>query len=230
MQQQSERSVKKQTTRPTEGERIARLTCCRVTHTLVRPLQKGIGMVGKRQAPRYCTVQCLVMLLVTVTGAASVFAQSSSSPASLPLLPPQPLLSEQRSARAEYWWSRHGLQFGVPPRAYEAAVTERYVMEASPADAATSSLGGPRVRPTWQFIGPQPMLNALPNFGGPIPGATFNATGRISALAADPSTPGRLFVGAANGGVWMSTDGGSTFTPIGDALPTQAIGAIVLDP
>ena len=102
-------------------------------------------------------------------------------------------------------------------------------MEASPAEAATSSRGGPRGRPTWQFIGPQPMLNALPNFGGPIPGATFNATGRISALAADPSTPGRLFVGAANGGVWMSTDGGSTFTPIGDALPTQAIGALALD-
>ena len=74
------------------------------------------------------------------------------------------------------------------------------------------------------------MLNALPNFGGVIVGAPFNATGRMSALAADPATPGRLFVGAANGGVWMSTDGGSTFTPLGDALPTQAIGAIVLDP
>jgi hypothetical protein len=112
---------------------------------------------------------------------------------------------------------------------------ERHVMEANPADTATSSRVDPRgsatdSRPTWQFIGPQPMLNALPNFGGSIPGATFNATGRISALAADPTTPGRLFVRAANGGVWMSTDGGSTFTSIGDALPTQAIGALVLDP
>src|SRR6266436_5584966 len=66
--------------------------------------QKGVSMVGKRQAPRYRTVQCLVMLLVTGAGAASVFAQSSSSLASLPLLPPQPLLSDQRSARAAYQW------------------------------------------------------------------------------------------------------------------------------
>ncbi|HSX79330.1 MAG TPA: hypothetical protein VLQ80_12270, partial [Candidatus Saccharimonadia bacterium] len=133
-------------------------------------------MVGKRPASKYRTVPRLVMLLITVAGAASVFAQSSSSPASLLILPPQPLLSEPRVARAEYWFSRRGLQFGVPPGAYEAAVMERHVMEASPADAATSSMVGPRVsatesRPTWQFIGPQPMLNALPNFGGPLPGA-----------------------------------------------------------
>jgi photosystem II stability/assembly factor-like uncharacterized protein len=163
-------------------------------------------------------------------------AQPSFSPASLPILQSQPLLSDQRLARAEYWLSRRGLQFGVPPGAYNAAVTEMHVMEASQEDVTTSSVFGSRVSPTWNFIGPQPMLNALANFGGvilPIGNGDlgkFSATGRIIAIATDPTTPGRLFVGAANGGVWMSTDGGSTFTPIGDALPTQAIGAIVLDP
>src|SRR5262249_59837991 len=95
------------------------------------------------------------------------------------------------------------------------------VIEASQADVPTSSIFGPHVSPTgvsptWKFIGPQPMLNALPNFGGVIVGATFNATGRMSAIAADPTTPGRLFVGAANGGGWVRNDrGGPVTTPRG---------------
>jgi hypothetical protein len=80
----------------------------------------------------------------------------------------------------------------------------------------------------WNFIGPEPMTGALPNFGGPIPGATFHATGRVTALAVDPS--GQIFLGATGGGVWTSTDGGSHWTSIEDALPTQAVGAMALDP
>jgi hypothetical protein len=56
-----------------------------------------------------------------------------------------------------------------------------------------------------------------------------NSQGRVSAVAADPTTPGRLFVGAASGGVWMTTDGGNTFKPIFDTQPSLAIGAIALD-
>src|SRR5262249_24939299 len=129
-----------------------------------------------------------------------------------------------RQLREQYWFSRRGLQFGVPTGAYEKAAAQMHVMEAAQAGSRHG------LRPTWNFIGPQPMLNALSNFGGGILGGPFSATGRITAIAADPTTPGRLFVGAANGGVWMSSDGGSTFIPTGDSLPAQAIGAIVLDP
>ena len=38
-----------------------------------------------------------------------------------------------------------------------------------------------------------------------------------------------MFVGAANGGVWLSTDSGAHFVPITDSLPTQAIGALAID-
>jgi hypothetical protein len=83
----------------------------------------------------------------------------------------------------------------------------------------------------WNFIGPLPMLSGLPNFGGIITGAPLaNSQGRVSALAADPTTPGRLFVGAASGGVWMTNDGGNTFVPIFDQQPSLAIGAIAVDP
>ena len=75
------------------------------------------------------------MVLLTFAGATSVLAQLSDSPAALPILQPQPLLSEQRLARAEYWLSRRGLQFGVPLGAYDTAVTEMRVMEARQAGA-----------------------------------------------------------------------------------------------
>ena len=57
-------------------------------------------------------------------------------------------------------------------------------------------------------------------------------SGRISALAGytDPSGKMTLFVGAASGGVWKSTDSGTTFKPVFDEQPVQSIGAIALDP
>jgi len=57
-------------------------------------------------------------------------------------------------------------------------------------------------------------------------------SGRIAALAgfADPSGKVTLFVGAASGGVWKSTDGATTFKPVFDEQPVQSIGAITIDP
>src|SRR6201996_1392134 len=57
-------------------------------------------------------------------------------------------------------------------------------------------------------------------------------SGRISALAgfSDESGKVNLFVGAASGGVWKSTDGATTFKPVFDDQPVQSIGAIAIDP
>ena len=57
-------------------------------------------------------------------------------------------------------------------------------------------------------------------------------SGRVSALAGyrDPSGKVTLFVGAASGGVWKSTDGATTFKPVFDEQPVQSIGAIAVDP
>jgi|KBSSwiStaDraftv2_1062776.scaffolds.fasta_scaffold00165_36 photosystem II stability/assembly factor-like uncharacterized protein len=57
-------------------------------------------------------------------------------------------------------------------------------------------------------------------------------SGRITALAgfADESGKVNLFVGAASGGVWKSTDGATTFKPVFDDQPVQSIGAIAIDP
>ncbi|MBD5633785.1 MAG: sialidase [Candidatus Eremiobacteraeota bacterium] len=57
-------------------------------------------------------------------------------------------------------------------------------------------------------------------------------SGRIAAIAGRREKDGKvtLFVGAASGGVWKSSDGGTTFDPVFDKEPVQSIGAIALDP
>ena len=56
-------------------------------------------------------------------------------------------------------------------------------------------------------------------------------SGRIAALDA-VHEGGRLtiYVGAASGGVWKSTNGGTTYKPVFDKQPVQSIGAITIDP
>ena len=54
-------------------------------------------------------------------------------------------------------------------------------------------------------------------------------SGRIAALDAVPGPPLTIYVGAASGGVWKSTDGAITFRPVFDEHP-QAIGAVKVDP
>ena len=56
-------------------------------------------------------------------------------------------------------------------------------------------------------------------------------SGRIAALAAVKEN-GRLtvYVGAASGGVWKSTNGGTTYKPVFDKMTAQSIGALAIDP
>src|SRR5689334_3823714 len=54
--------------------------------------------------------------------------------------------------------------------------------------------------------------------------------GRARALAGVPSQPNVFYAGYDNGGVWRSTDYGSTWVPLFDDQPTGSIGAIAVAP
>jgi photosystem II stability/assembly factor-like uncharacterized protein len=54
--------------------------------------------------------------------------------------------------------------------------------------------------------------------------------GRARALSGVPSQPNVFYIGFDNGGVWRSTDFGSTWVPLFDGQPTGSIGAIAVAP
>lgn len=53
-------------------------------------------------------------------------------------------------------------------------------------------------------------------------------SGRVTAIDAVHSNPDIIYIGAASGGVWKTTNGGASWTPIFDDQPTQNIGAIAI--
>lgn len=65
---------------------------------------------------------------------------------------------------------------------------------------------------------------------GPAPIGDLRTTGRISALAVSRSDPNLYYAAGADGGVWRSRNGGESWIPLTDNLPTTAMGALALDP
>jgi photosystem II stability/assembly factor-like uncharacterized protein len=56
-------------------------------------------------------------------------------------------------------------------------------------------------------------------------------SGRIAAVdAVHEGNRLTIYVGSASGGVWKSTNGGTTFKPVFDKEPVQSIGAVTVDP
>ncbi len=56
------------------------------------------------------------------------------------------------------------------------------------------------------------------------------SSGRISDLAVDPTDHARWFVTAASGGVWRTTNSGTTWAPVFDGEGSYSIGCVTIDP
>ncbi len=54
-------------------------------------------------------------------------------------------------------------------------------------------------------------------------------SGRVVDLAVNPDNPSEFYVGYASGGVWHTTNNGTTFSPILDTSNTQNVGDIAVD-
>jgi len=57
-----------------------------------------------------------------------------------------------------------------------------------------------------------------------------NIGGRVRTLAVHPTVPTTIFAGGADGGIWRTTNGGTSWAPIDDFLPSLAITSIVFRP
>ena len=55
-------------------------------------------------------------------------------------------------------------------------------------------------------------------------------SGRVCSIAVDPTDHSRYLIGVASGGVWKTTNAGTTWAPVFDNEGSYSIGTIVLDP
>ncbi|HEX4823299.1 MAG TPA: hypothetical protein VFV19_03220 [Candidatus Polarisedimenticolaceae bacterium] len=71
----------------------------------------------------------------------------------------------------------------------------------------------------WAPIGPAPELDG-----------SYAFSGRVTAIAINPTNANIAYVGGAQGGVWKTTDHGATWTPMTDTQASLAIGSIAIAP
>jgi hypothetical protein len=98
--------------------------------------------------------------------------------------------------------------------------------------AAFASLAAlPVYGPSWSEVTSRPYDSDDPRYRDPFAsnsgGGAGLVSGRITGLTAGG---GAVYIGGAAGGVFRSTDGGATWTPLSDGLPTLSVGDLRLAP
>ena len=107
------------------------------------------------------------------------------------------------------------------------ALRQRQLMEAQAKAQAQTQGKLPRtVTSPWTPIGPEPTIPLLSEAFTGSP----NVSGRVTALAVDPTNASIIYAGGADGGVWKTTNGGTSWTPLTDSQVSLAVGAIAIDP
>jgi photosystem II stability/assembly factor-like uncharacterized protein len=124
--------------------------------------------------------------------------------------------------RAQWWFERHRGPDGAIPwnargkaLAQLAANARSGLLKVKGTGVASQGIEGD----TWLPIGPSPIADGA-----------YSYAGRITALATVPGSPNVVYAGAAQGGVWKTTDGGANWTPLTDGQDSLAIGALAVDP
>jgi uncharacterized protein (TIGR03437 family) len=135
------------------------------------------------------------------------------------------------SKRQEWFYQQRAYPLDEIPRgAREAAITRWDEVERAQASLRKSGKLAlvPEQEVAWQALGPRPIIN------GQTFGARNSVSGRVTTITLDPRYDGvnnkTVYVGAAQGGLWRSTDNGLTWKPITEDLPSLAVGAVAIDP
>ena len=145
---------------------------------------------------------------------------------------------EDPKQRADYFYRQRAYPFDQTPagalqqsrQQLDAMITQQRAMGILPEEGAVQDSVGFPGPANWTNLGPQPVTNSAggANFGNPA------STGRVTAIAVDPTTTTTtsqvVYLGAATGGVWKSTDGGASWNTIFDQNNSLAIGGIAIDP
>jgi Calx-beta domain/FG-GAP-like repeat len=99
----------------------------------------------------------------------------------------------------------------VAPNGLLAALKQRAALMTSAQNDFTSNAAGISSA-SWVSIGPG------------------NIGGRVRAISPHPVTPNDVMIGSVSGGVWRTTNGGTSWVPLDDFVPNVAVTCLVRDP
>ncbi len=74
----------------------------------------------------------------------------------------------------------------------------------------------------WVCLGPDNYDN--------VTGHWSPGLGRINDIELDPNDPNTIYVGTPSAGLWRSTTGGNSWTPLTDSIPAIGVSCILIDP
>lgn len=113
--------------------------------------------------------------------------------------------------RWEYYWRDRILPNGdFPPANINQVEWERYLANHPEALSTTSG--------NWTSMGPSSAASG------------YNGIGRVNCIAFHPTNSSIIWLGTPAGGLWKTTNGGTTWTALTDNLPVIGITAIAVDP
>ncbi|HRW07783.1 MAG TPA: hypothetical protein P5121_21925, partial [Caldilineaceae bacterium] len=129
---------------------------------------------------------------------------------------PYGVIDDGPQARIDYFtWQRAYPLQDLPDAGMAIASAQTRAMMSVQAAAAL---------PNWENIGPAPMRSSA------MGKQKIDVAGRTLAIVIDPRDSKVVYIGAAQGGVWKSTNGGDSWAPLTDNMPSLSIGALALDP
>ena len=120
----------------------------------------------------------------------------------------------------------------TPPQVEAGVQPSNEAPESTSGTAISPSVITAPVGPAWTALGPAPIPNGQ-TIPADVNGISLTHTpvsGRVTSVAIDPANANVVYVGAAQGGVYKSTNGGSTWTRLMDSAMTLAVGSLELDP
>jgi len=121
--------------------------------------------------------------------------------------------------RWEWYMSQHLLPDGsiadIGKRLYRESELLRKKEQSQPQDRNTN--------PGWQFVGP----SSTDTVGIE---ALFLGLGRVDRIAFHPTSANTIYIGTPGGGLWKTTDGGSSWNPMTDYLPAIGISGVAVHP
>ena len=194
-------------------------SCARVTISASRSASRH----SSRQFAMVCALTAVAMTATFVPAARGQDAIALSRSTTATAAPPR--VTQARRFLIRRNWPRSQSTAASDRSRIDPAVSHPSISTSDSSNASTA---------IWQPLGPSAIIS--PNFG--------LVTGRVSAIAIDPSDPtgNRVFVGTTGGGVWLSQNAGTSgsvgFTPLTDApagfdavrYASISIGAVTVQP